>query len=196
MVMNTIFRGMTRESLDLAYNNVKAEPAYAQLMARYQKASSALYETTRVERDLRYGIGPRQRFDWFWCNQPDAPTFVFIHGGYWQNYAKEDLAIVAVGALGRRFNVALAEYTLAPDASMTQIVEEIRALLDYLAVGVDLVGFGDRPVVICGHSAGGHLAALHRSHPAVDIAVAVSGLFDLEPISLSWLNDKLKLTAG
>jgi arylformamidase len=192
--MEPIFRGMTRVELDIAYNNVKAEPEFADLMARYQKSGRVLQDIFTVVPDIAYGPGPRQRFDWVSCGQSTAPTFVFIHGGYWQNYTKEDLAFVALGPLARGFNVVLAEYTLAPQASMTQIVGEIGSLLDHLAACDSPVGFGDRAVCLCGHSAGGQLAALQRSHPAVDVTVAVSGLFDLEPISLSWLNDKLKLT--
>jgi arylformamidase len=193
--MEQIFRGMTRAELDLAYNNVRAEPDYAALMAGFHARSRAIYETFDVERDIAYGPEPRQRFDWLSCGRPDAPTLVFVHGGYWQNYAKEELAFVAQGPLGCGFNVALAEYTLAPEAAMTRIVAEIGALLDHLAASDDPVGFGRRPVCLCGHSAGGQLAALHRGHPAIDVAVAVSGLFDLEPIALSWLNDKLQLSA-
>jgi arylformamidase len=185
---------MTRVELDIAYNNVKAEPDFASLIAHYQSSSRALYEAFPVERDISYGPGMRQRFDWVSCRRPAAPTFVFIHGGYWQNYTKEDLAFVARGPLAHHFNVVLVEYTLAPQASMTQIVAEIRSLLYHLTGGDSPAGLGGRPVCLCGHSAGGQLAALHRSHPAVDVTVAVSGLFDLEPIALSWLNDKLQLT--
>lgn len=184
LAMEPIFRGMTRAELDVAYNNVKAEPDFAGLMARYHETSRALYRKFQVERDISYGPGPRQRFDWVSCGRPAAPTFVFIHGGYWQNYAKEDLAFVAQGPLAHGFNVALAEYTLAPEATMTRIVAEIRSLLDHLAASANAAGFGGRPVCLCGHSAGGQLAALHRSHPAVDVTVAISGLFDLEPIAL------------
>lgn len=190
-----IFRGMTRAELDIAYNNVKAQTDYAGLMAAFHERSRAIYEAFDVKRDIPYGAEPRQRFDWLACGEPDAPVFVFIHGGYWQNYTKEELAFVAQGPLARGFDVVLAEYTLAPQASMTQIVGEVGALLDHLATSSGPVGFGVRPVCLCGHSAGGQLAALYRGHPAVDLAVAVSGLFDLEPIARSWLNDKLQLTA-
>lgn len=194
--MDQIFRGMTRAELDVAYNNVKAQPDYAALMAGFHERSRAIYETFDVERDHSYGPEPRQRFDWLPCGQPDAPTFVFIHGGYWQNYAKDELAFVAQGPLARGFDVVLAEYTLAPQASMTRIVREIRTLLDHLAASDSPFGFGGQPVCLCGHSAGGQLAALHRGHPAISGTIAISGLFDLEPIARSWLNDKLQLTAA
>jgi acetyl esterase/lipase len=75
-------------------------------------------------------------------------------------YTKEDFAFVAQGPLAHGFNVALAEYTLAPEATMTRIVAEIRSLLDHLAASANAAGFGGRPVCLSGHSAGGQLAAL------------------------------------
>jgi arylformamidase len=192
--MSSIYRGMDRAALDLAYNNVRAEPEYQAIMGRFKEQSEAVYRNAEVRQDLRYGNRSRQRFDWLSCGKQAAPTFVFIHGGYWQNYAKEDLAFVARGPLERGFNVVMAEYTLAPEASMTEIVDEIGALLDFLQWDTGEAGFGDRPVCVCGHSAGGHLAALHRDHPRVAMTVCVSGLYDLEPISLCWLDDKLNLT--
>jgi arylformamidase len=96
--------------------------------------------------------------------------------------------------LANGFNVVLAEYTLAPDATMTDIAGEIGLLLDVLQHSDREVGFHARPVCLCGHSAGGQLAALHRTHPAVTLTLSISGLFDLEPIAGSWLNEKLRLT--
>ena len=101
----------------------------------------------------------------------------------------------ASGPLARGFDVILAEYTLAPIATMTGIVGEIGALLDYLANDPDGIGTAGRPIHLSGHSAGGHLTAVYRAHPAVVSALAISPLVDLEPISLCVLNDKLQLSA-
>jgi pimeloyl-ACP methyl ester carboxylesterase len=192
--MTSSYRGMDRAALDLAYNNVQAEPGYQPKMERFKEQSDTFYRSVTAKRDIAYGERPRQRFDWLSCGQAAAPTFVFIHGGYWQNYTKEDLAFVAKGPLARGFNVALAEYTLAPEATMTEIVGEIGLLLDFLQAHEGEAGFGGRPVCLCGHSAGGQLAALHRGHPAVTLTLMISAIFDLEPIALSWLNEKLGLT--
>jgi arylformamidase len=189
-----LYRGMDRVAIDSAYNNVLADPIYKQRMAGFQELSDALYRSVPNTRDIAYGARPRQRFDWLAVGQASAPTFVFIHGGYWQNYTKEGLAFVARGALERGFNVVLAEYTLAPEATMTEIAKEVGMLLDFLRESTGEIGFGGRPVCLCGHSAGGQLATLHRGHPSVSVTVAMSALFDLEPIALSWLNEKLKLT--
>jgi arylformamidase len=192
--MTSTYRGMDRGALDLAYNNVRVEPGYQHRMLGFKEQSDALYRRVSARLDIPYGDQPRQRFDWLSCGRTGAPTFVFIHGGYWQNYTKEDLAFVANGPLTRGFNVILAEYTLAPEATMTEIVSEIGQLLDYLESESSEIGFRGEPVCLCGHSAGGQLAAFHGGHSAVTLTLTISELFDLEPIALSWLNEKLRLT--
>lgn len=192
--MQHVYRHMDRPMLDAAYNNTKAVRDFPGVYAGFQSRSAALYARRPCRRDLAYGPGPRQRFDWFPAELADAPVFVFIHGGYWQNCTKEDFAFVAEGPLALGFHVVLAEYTLAPEASMTQIVAEIGSLIDHLAADRSALGIAGSPICLSGHSAGGHLTAMYRSHPAVTHAMPISALVDLEPISLCWLNDRLQLT--
>jgi arylformamidase len=183
--MNLSWRNMDRATLDAAYSN--GNPP-----ADFETRSAAFYALHSGDFDVRYGAAPRERFDFFpvASGRPStAPTFVFVHGGYWQSCDKELCAFVAEGPLARGMNVVVAEYTLAPTASMTQIVSEIGRLLDFL------VEQGHTTLILGGHSAGGHLTAMHRYHPAVKYALPVSGLFDLEPISAGRLNDKLGLSA-
>jgi arylformamidase len=192
--MTPKYKGMNRAVIDAAYNNVKVEPDYQNLMKRFKERSQVIYDSFNVIRDIAYGIKLRQCFDWIFCGLDNAPTFIFIHGGYWQNYNKDDLAFVAKGPLERGFNVVLAEYTLAPHASMTEIVNEVGLLLDYLHSNQGEVGFGGRPVCICGHSAGGQLALMQSDHPSATLIMSVSAIYDLIPIAQSWINDKLRLS--
>ena len=188
--MNPSWRNMDRATLDAAYSN--GDPP-----TDFKTRSAAFYAAHHGELDVRYGPAPRQRYDFFSAkkgdrtnknDRTDTPTFVFVHGGYWQSCDKELCAFVAEGPLGLGMNVVIAEYTLAPDASMTQIVGEIGLLLDFLAER------GHSTLVLGGHSAGGHLTAMHRAHPAVRHALPISGVFDLEPIGAGRLNIKLQLS--
>ncbi|NML35239.1 alpha/beta hydrolase [Paraburkholderia antibiotica] len=192
--MTIVYRGMDRPTLDAAYNNTQAIPNFPEVLKDFQQRSAQLYERVPGRRDLPYGERARERFDWLSCGNAGAPTFVFIRGGYWQNCVKEDFAFIADGPLAHGFNVVLAEYTLAPQASMTQIVGEITALLDCLQQDPHGLGTAGQPVCLSGHSAGGHLTALHRAHPLVTSALPISALVDLEPISLCCLNDRLQLS--
>ncbi|MCP1106595.1 alpha/beta hydrolase [Serratia nevei] len=192
--MQLIYRNMDRLQLDAAYNNTKAVSDFPALLTQFQQRSAAWYAAAHVRRDIPYAKGARTRFDFFPAQDKYAPTLIFIHGGYWQNCNKEDFAFVAEGACKSNINVILAEYTLAPEASMTTIVNEIGELLDFLDGNRSTFNITPGKVCLSGHSAGGHLTALHREHPLVSHAMPISALVDLEPISLSWLNDKLALT--
>ncbi|WP_424630403.1 alpha/beta hydrolase [Bradyrhizobium sp. SYSU BS000235] len=189
-----LYRGMDRAALNAAYNNTKAVADVQTIFADFRSRGAHLYETAPCERDLPYGDQPRQRFDLFRGRGANTPTMVYIHGGYWQTLSKEDFAFVAEGPLERGYNVVLAEYTLAPQASMTQIVEEIGRLLDHLAANRDALNMGRGSVCLVGHSAGGHLSLVHRSHPLLAHTMAISPLVDLEPIGLCWLNANLNLS--
>jgi acetyl esterase/lipase len=93
-------------------------------------------------------------------------------------------------------NVALIGYTLAPEATMDEIVAEIHAGIDYLAGQLPALGARHEGIVVSGWSAGGHLTSMALSHPKVRAGMAISGIYDLEPIRHSYLNEKLKADEG
>ena len=170
---------MDRAALDAAYNNGAAVPGSAQIVADWRRRSEILRTSSE---ELRYGSADRNRIDYFEA-KAGAPLLVFIHGGYWQNREKETFGFLAAGPLAHGISVALVGYTLAPEKRLDGIVAEVRAALDFLA----------RPLLVSGWSAGGHLTAMAMHHPNVRGGLAISGIFDLEPVRLCYLNDKLRL---
>jgi acetyl esterase/lipase len=103
------------------------------------------------------------------------------------------MANLVAGPVAQGWAGALPGYTLAPDASLTEIVAEINAALDWLAAHGPAHGIAG-PVVLSGWSAGGHLTAMCLDHPLVRAGLAISGLFELGPIRDTDLNEKLQLT--
>jgi len=191
--MGTVYRDFTQEALDAAYNNRAAVPGYAQMREARSALSLQTYARARVKRDLAYGPGARQRLDFFHAAKAGRPTLAYIHGGYWQTNDKEPHAFIADGPLARDLNVALLEYTLAPQARMGEIVAEIRAAVAWLLPRLESEFGAGRSLVVAGHSAGGHLAAMVAGLPGVSAALPISGLFDLEPIRLCDLNGALRM---
>jgi arylformamidase len=187
-----IWRGMTRAQLDAAYNNSAAVKNSAEKLADWTQRSGLVRAMPDALLDQIYGSRPRNRIDIFRCGRRQSPLFIFIHGGYWQRNSKEIFSFIAEGPLARGFDVALIGYTLAPDASLTDIVSEVRAAVRWLRADGPRLGVGNSKLVLCGWSAGGHLTAMVLAE--ADAGLAISGIFDIEPCRLNYLNAALKLT--
>ena len=187
------WRSLDRAALGEAYNSAAAVANSGAITASWEPRSAAVRQRTDAILDLAYGPRPRNRIDFIKCDPPRAPTLVFVHGGYWQMRAKESFAFAATGPLAAGINVALVGYTLAPAASMDEIVAEIRSALDWLAAKLPALGGDPEKLLLSGWSAGAQLAAMTMDHPSVRGCLAISGIYDLEPMRHCYVNDKLGL---
>jgi arylformamidase len=186
------WRKMSQEERDLGLNNGVAVTGSVDMVAGWERRSGELRKRHPAYRELRYGPRERNRIDFLGVSGR-APTLLFIHGGYWQNRSKEVFSIFAEGPMAHGINVALIGYTLAPDATLDEIVGEIHAGVDHLAGQLPVLSASTEGIVVSGWSAGGHLTSMALSNPHVRAGMAISGIYDLEPIRHSYLNEKLKL---
>jgi arylformamidase len=186
------WRSMSQEERDLGLNNGVAVAGSADIVAAWDRRSAEMRDRYCGHLDLRYGRRERNRID-FLKAVDGGPTLLFIHGGYWQTRAKETFALFAGGPMAHDINVALIGYTLAPDATLDEIVAEIHQGLDFLVGQLPALGGDPNRMVVSGWSAGGHLTSMALSHPHVKAGMAISGIYDLEPIRHSYLNAKLEL---
>jgi acetyl esterase/lipase len=191
--MTGLYRGMDRAALDAAYDNTAAVGNSALLLADFDERSRRLRAEMPEHLDLRYGLAERNRIDYFEA-ATGAPVLVFIHGGYWQMRAKETFSFVARGPLAHGIHVALPGYTLAPDITLAGIVNEVRTAVRWVAEHARELGGDPGRIIVSGWSAGGHLAALLMDEAVVSGGLAISGIFDLEPVRRNYLNEKLKLS--
>ena len=186
------WRGMSQEGRDRGLNNGVAVAGSADIVAGWERRSAEMRGRYSDHLDLRYGPRERNRID-FLKSAEKGPTLVFIHGGYWQHRAKEVFTLFAAGPMAHGINVALFGYTLAPDATLDEIVAEIHQGIDFLVEQLPALGGNASRIVVSGWSAGGHLASVALSHPQVKAGMGISGIYDLEPIRHSYLNVKLGL---
>jgi arylformamidase len=187
---------MSLEARNLAFNNVAhVGPEFARKKTEEWTAATATLREQRPQHlDLAYAQGDRNKWDLYPAPDPMAPCLVHIHGGYWQRGSKEIFGCLAEGAAARGWSAALPGYTLAPEASLTQITNELRCALDWLSGKGAEHGISG-PVIVSGWSAGGHLTALLLNHPRVAAGLAISGVFELAPLRDSpHVNDKVQLT--
>ncbi len=184
---------------DEAYSNMKYIPGGEEFPARWAAAATAFRAGlgARAELGVPYGKGERTWFDLFRPVGEPVGLMVFIHGGYWHLFGPRDFSHLAAGALARGFAVAMPGYTLAPAARIGAMVREIAVA----------VGEASRrvagPILIAGHSAGGHLAArmacegvLHEDvAERVAVVMPISPLSDLGPLRETSMNADLKIDA-
>ncbi len=188
-----VWGGFTQSALDAAYNNMAAVADSQSRLDGWSARSASLRALNPFELEIPYGPRDRNRFDIFRAGPERAPLMVFIHGGWWQRNSKEVFSCMAEGPLAHGVDVALIGYTLAPDASLTQIAAEVIAALNAVAAHEGRRGGADR-CLLAGWSAGGHLTALSLAHPFVGAGLAISGVYDLAPVRHAYVNDKLNLS--
>ncbi len=181
-------------------------PDFEAQFADYRASSNATRRTLRAQLDVPYGDAPGQKLDLFFPpgELRGAPVHMFIHGGYWRAQVKEDYAFVADGVVAAGAIAAIIDYTLMPGARMAQLVHEVREAAAWLAANASTFGGDGTRLSASGHSAGGHLVtylAARSPHEStlpeapVRSLISISGLFDLRPISTSYLQPELHLTA-
>jgi arylformamidase len=180
---------------EVEYNNRARVPENPALMAGWAKDAAA-YRERHAPQSIAYGPGARNTIDLFPGND-DGPIVVFIHGGYWQALDGSSFSHCARGLNTHGIAVAVPSYDLCPHVTVDTIIRQM------LAATRELARLG-RPLVMSGHSAGGHLAAclLATDWPALDpllpkhlvvAAYAISGLFDLVPLVETSINNALGL---
>ncbi|MCI1192855.1 alpha/beta hydrolase [Calidifontimicrobium sp. SYSU G02091] len=179
--------------LDAQYNNRARIPEHPQIFARWQRDSLAARQSLRCALDERYGDGAGETLDVFEPKRAGAPVLVFIHGGYWRALDKADQSFVAPAYVDAGAMVVVPNYALAPAVTVAHITLQMVRALAWVWREAPHFGGDPRRLVVAGHSAGGHLAAMLMLTRWRDVApdlpadlvtraVAISGLFDLEPL--------------
>ncbi|MCA3263619.1 MAG: alpha/beta hydrolase [Telmatospirillum sp.] len=187
---------MDRAALDRAYQNGAAVPDTAAILESWRVRSGAYRRLHPALLDQAWGSHARQATDFFDCGVAGAPTLLFVHGGYWHypQHSREAFSALATGLVEHGVHVALAGYRLAPEATLAEIVGDVATATAHLAGLRRAVGADPARLCVAGWSAGGHLAALAQYLPGVSACLAISGIFDLEPMRLCFVKDKLALS--
>jgi arylformamidase len=198
------YKEYDRHYLDAQYNLRAVVPTFQEHFDRWDVRSEETRGRYQCDLDIPYSSGPLECLDIFPSGKPNSPVMVFIHGGYWQGSDKSQFSFLAEGFVPIGINFVAANYSLAPDAGMDEIVSQNRNALRW--VWQHAAEFGSDPdkIFASGHSAGGHLTAMLASTDWPDFGAGlppnlvkgiccISGIFDLEPIRSCYLNDVLKM---
>lgn len=200
-----IFRTYDRGALDAQYDNRAKVPTMDAQIARWIAGGERARATLSPRLDVHYGPGARETMNVYAArSSAPSPVLVWIHGGYWRSLTKDVNDFVALGLVPVGIAVVNVEYDLMPGVRMATVVAQVRAAVGWTLANAASFGGDPARVWVGGHSAGGHLTAAAAAtdwsaQPGVPAGArpaggfAVSGLHDLEPIRLSFLNDTLAL---
>jgi arylformamidase len=194
--------------MDLQYNPRARIPDFVEHFARWKSQSQHTRESLAAQLDVPFGSSSAETLDYFPASGPDAPLLVFIHGGYWRALDKGDFSWIAPPYVGAGIAVAVLNYGLLPRFSLADIVAQIRRAIVWLLHNAERLGVDARRIYCAGHSAGGHLTAMMLAtdwrkldarlpERLIAGAMAISGLFDLEPLTRApFLRADLNLDAA
>ena len=192
---------LTTEAAERGYNNRAAVPEHPHYFARWASESARVRSALHCVVDARYGSRPKETMDIFQAGGRRGLLF-FIHGGYWRSLDKSEHSFVAEPFVEHGFDVAVINYDLCPSVDIATINDECRGALQWLVRNARQHGINTDRIVIAGHSAGGHLTAmLHATDwraygidPASIVGgCAISGVYDLEPLLKTSINNDLRL---
>ncbi|GAA3578631.1 alpha/beta hydrolase [Nonomuraea rosea] len=205
-----VYRDFDQERLDAQYSPSSLvddlQPYLDDYALRSRLAQAELAGVARL--DLRFGPGPDDRLDVYGPRAADAgkrPALFFIHGGYWQALSKEESAFPAPAIVGAGAGYVTPDYTLAPRARLTEIVDQVRGAFAWLWRHAADYRIDPDRIVVSGSSAGAHLAAMllatpwrRRGLPDAPIAGAVllGGIYDLTPVQRTYVNEVVGIDAS
>lgn len=184
------------------YLTGQSRPSFAALLPHFDILSADVASAGML--DIRYGEASRECFDFFPARGRPRATLLYFHAGYWQSRDKSTFRFIAPAFTRRGLHVALVNYPLCPQVSLAQLVDATRRSVGAVHRHVQERGQGDLPLLVGGHSAGGHIAVelaltdslvQNPSGPRIHGVLAISGVYDLAPLIDTTLNQALGLDA-
>lgn len=200
-----IYKQYDQAALDRQYNNRLHVPDFAIYIDRWKSSSRQTEKEYPVIKDIAYGKLSREQLDIYPSLQPSSKTLIFIHGGYWQKFDKADFQFIAKAFGAYDVTTVIINYPLAPAVSVDQVLLSCRGAVQWLHQNISVYSGDPGQFYVAGHSAGGQLAAMLMATNwkefnipvnVINGVCTISGIFNLEPIRLSDLNQVLNMDSA
>lgn len=181
---------------DNAYENGGNIANSNEMITQWPIQAEAFRKGANSQLDIQYGSSERMKYDLFLPKNTPYGLMVFVHGGYWQATDKSFWSHLAQGAIKNGWAVAITGYELCPTVTIAEIIAMTGKAIEHAANQID------GPIVLTGHSAGGHLVSsmVCQDTPLgkdtwsrIQHVVPISGLSDLRPLLKTKLNQALLL---
>lgn len=193
----------TQAQIDAQYNPSMGLADQAAPGRHFVAQATKARSTLRNHLDIPFGPTVHETLDIFPADAPNAPVFVFIHGGYWRALSSKEFSGVALGLQPLGITTVVVNYALCPFVTIAEITRQCRAAVAWTLHNIAQYGGDPTRVAVGGHSAGGHLSAMCLEtawdtdyglpRDPLKAAVLISGLHDLEPLRYSYLQPMIQL---
>ncbi len=189
-----VFLHYTKAELDRNFDQRGWIPNAVEIIARHIERSRRTREKLTFISDLRYGPHPDELLDYFPAAQNNAPVHIFVHGGAWKNFTKNDYSFPAESYVAAGFHTAILNFSKLPTVRLPEMVDQVRRGVAWVYKNAAQYGGDPHRLSMSAHSSGAHLtanalitdwAAFGCPPDIVKAAACVSGPYDLEPVMLS-----------
>ena len=196
----------TQAEIDHQYGAIPWIPDPAGVARGFAERSEQARRKLVAKLDVSYGATVDETLDIFPADAPNAPVFVFIHGGYWRSNTSKDFSSLALGLQPLGITTVIVNYSLCPKVTVDEITRQTRAAAAWVVRHIAAYGGDAKRIAIGGHSAGGNLGAMAlqtlwdqeyglASDPFV-AAILISGIYDIAPLRYSYLQPLIQLDDG
>jgi arylformamidase len=189
-----VYRNMTAATVGDEYQPALHVPTVQTDIEEYRIRGDAARRVLHHQR-LVYGDHPDE---WLWyvpSTRPHGPLLIFFHGGYWRRLSADDGCLLSESANVHGVAFASVNYSLCPHVGLEVLIEQAQRAVSFLINQSQRLGHSAHAIHVSGHSAGGHLAAMVAVHdPRPAGFIFLSGVFDLEPIVWTPINDDVRLS--
>ena len=209
-----IYLNYNQAELDAQYDNRSRVPEHVDIHAAFQAEGEKVLADFETRLDVSYGPSAEETLDIYLPENPEAisggatggaPINVFLHGGYWFSRHKDDFRFLARGLVPSGAILVIVNYALVPSVNLDELVRQCRAAVAWTRENAETFGGDPGRIFVSGHSAGGHLTAMMMATDwpgfgggldagLVKGGCALSGIYDLEPIRLSFMQETLGFT--
>jgi arylformamidase len=202
---SAVFKTYDQASLDAQYNNRAAVLKHIQIVESWARDGQSLLAEFEHRLNVPYGGTEAEKLDIILPKSPAPhPINVYFHGGFWMSRSKGDLSTAARATVESGAITIVVGYALVPTVTIDELVRQCRAAVAWTHANAASLGGDPDRIFVSGNSAGGHLVAMLMATdwpaacglPADLIrgGCSLSGVFDLEPIRLCYIQDTLGLT--
>jgi arylformamidase len=190
-----VFLHYTQEELNRNFDQRGWVSNALEVIGRYPVLSQATRSRLKHRANVAYGPGEDETLDIFPAEGSGRPVQIFVHGGAWRNFTKDDYSFPADAYVPSGIHTVIVNFTNLPKVRLPQMVDQVRRAIEWVYRNAKSFGGDPEKVYVSAQSSGAHLSAMAlTAGDFVRAATLVSGPYFMEPVMLSARSSYVQLS--